>query len=184
MRAQTITALAAVAAALAAANAAVASVPAKKPKLIDPQRGTVGAMRVGDPAIKFAFGWAPPDSGMSAQGDLVPEPFQSWRNSPNPPWAIVSFTSDDQQHASAIFYRGLFKTTKGDTNGTPLSVVFKHWPTHSPPATYSPLALSGESQQLLRVQIGSADFFFSTKKLLVGIQVGDGTASRWINWKR
>jgi hypothetical protein len=184
MRSPARAAIAVTVAVLACGGPAAGSVPSKKPLLIDLQRQTVGALRLGDPAVKFAFAWAPPDFGMPSQGEAVPEAFQSWRNPPGGPWAVVSFTGDDQQHASAIFYRGPFKTTKGDTNGTPLGVVLEHWPSHGAAAPYTPSALGGVPRALLRVHIGRASFFFDTTRHLVAVQVGEGTASDWMNWKR
>jgi hypothetical protein len=183
MRSKTATALAiAVVAVAAFADAASASLPPKKPLLLDLQRPSIGTVGLADPAIKFSFAWAPPDRGNRSQDPVIPESYQSWRNPPAPPWAIVTFSADDQQHATAIFYRGSFRTTKGDTNGTPLATVMKHWPTHASVEPYLPLPTSPPSYQ--RMKIGSAYLYFNAKNLLVAVQLGDGTASLWMNEKR
>jgi hypothetical protein len=181
MRASFLTVIAA-AATLASCTIASASVPPAKPLVIDPQRQTVGSMRIGDPAVKFAFGWAPPDFGSPSLGTVIPESYQLWRNPPALPWAVVTFSADDQQHATAILYRGPFRTTKGDRNGTPLATVMKHWPSHGPLEAYLSSPTSPPRYQ--RLKAGSAYFFFNPRGRLIAIQVGTGSADRWMNERR
>jgi hypothetical protein len=174
-------AVATVLAAAGFAPAALASLPPGKRALVDFQRQSVGAIRVGEPLIKLSFAWSPPDFGAAAN-PVAPEPHQQWGNSPALPWAVVSFSDAEQQHATAIFYRGPFRTAKGDMNGTSLATVLRHWPSHgSPTMLVSPLI---GTAPYLRVPVGSSSFYFDATKRLVAIQVGDGTAALWANERR
>jgi hypothetical protein len=172
-------AIAAYAAAGVIARPAPAALPPKKPAVVNIERGAIGSLRLGDPLLKFAFTWAPPDASQPAQPPAVEEAFSSWRSGLTPPWAVVTFSDMDAQHADAIFYRGPFKTARGDKNGTSLKTFLVHWPAHGPTDLVSgrQYGLNGYT----RVKVQYAYFFF-VKSALVAVQVGDGSASDWASW--
>lgn len=173
-------AIAAVAAA-ALAQPALASLPPTKPQLVDLHRQKIGTLAIGDPAIKFSFGWAPPDRGSPALPPLIPDSFELWR-SLSLPWAVVTFSAADQQHATAILYRAPFRTTKGDVRGTTLKTVLTHWHQHGRIERFAPTIAPRPAY--LRVKIeDDGYFYFNSRKRLVAVQIGTGSADGLINYR-
>jgi hypothetical protein len=163
---------------LFAANALAAT-----PKtLVDPTRQTVGRLKLDQSAIRFSLAWGPPTYGQPSVAGVVPESLQMWRAAGALPWAIVTFSADDQQHATAILFRHPFRTPRGDVNGTARGLVEKHWPTHGPAEQYLPSP--SLTPAYTRMKVEGSYFFFNAKNQLVAIQVGSGTAGQWINWRR
>lgn len=171
----------AVVAAAALAPPALASLPPKKPQLVELQRQKIGTLAIGDPALEFSFGWAPPDRGSAAIPPLFKESFELWR-SLSLPWAVVTFSAADRQHATAILYRAPFRTTRGDVRGTPLKTALEHWRRHGKVERFAPTVAARPSY--LRVKIeDDAYFYFDSRRRLVAVQIGDGSADELINYR-
>jgi hypothetical protein len=109
------------------ASASLASAPPAKPLLLKPATGHLGSAAVGEPAFALTRVWGPADftaNPPSGGGSMM-----IWLAGKTA-WAAVTFDDPAQEHASSLFYRGPFRTARNDRNGTPLTLVLKHWPHH------------------------------------------------------
>ena len=86
-------------------------------------------------------------------------------------WAAATFDDPAQEHASSLFYRGPFRTARNDRNGTPLKLVLKHWPHHSP------LRPSATLPGYTTLTIARTRFLFNRSKRLVAIAAGTEAAT-------
>lgn len=92
-----------------AASASPASAPPVKPLLLKPATGHLGSAGPGEPAIAITGSWGPADltaNTPSGKGTMM-----IWLAGKTA-WAAATFDDPAQEHASSLFYRGLFRTAR------------------------------------------------------------------------
>lgn len=139
--------------------------------LVDLDGRALGSLRLGEPLQTFMAVWSNPDQFTTSQLTLDPRnPADAvWFARDLRPWAVVGFADTAAMRANSIYYRGPFRTPRGDRNGTPLGAFLKHWPEHG--------RLQAQGT-FVRVQVGSGYVWFDADRKLLAVQVGLGGAYR------
>jgi hypothetical protein len=138
--------------------------------LVNPEQGSVGGFRIGDPLLRVA--------------PLLPKPIADFPLQPGNLRAaaavgtldasgtfVVAFRDAAEEHSVAAYLTRLFRTARGDVNGpdgTTLEAFLAHWPDHGEPAT--------NASGVTTVAVGRAAFSFAADGRLAAVTLGDSRA--------
>jgi hypothetical protein len=103
--------------------------------LIDVGKGTVGGLKVQEPASTYVRRLGIPDYIGSLETRSKVEMLWSRTTDPKTGWATATLRSQSSTTVTELRFAGLFRTLHGDRRGTTLSTFLRHWRLQGPVVT-------------------------------------------------
>ena len=111
------------------------STPPPRTFVIDVGKGTVGGLKVQEPASTYVRRLGIPDYIGSLETRLKVEMLWSRTSDPKTGWATATLLSQSSTTVTELRFAGLFRTLHGDQRGTTLSTFLRHWRLQGPVVT-------------------------------------------------
>jgi len=111
------------------------STPPPRTFLIDVGKGTVGGLKVQEPAATYVRRLGIPDYVGSLETRSKVEMLWSRTTDPKTGWATATLRGQSSTTVTELRFAGLFRTLHGDRRGTTLSTFLRHWRLQGPVVT-------------------------------------------------
>jgi len=117
------------------AVAARLSTPPPRTFVIDVANGSVGGLRLNDPAASYVRRLGIPDYIGALESRSKIEMLWSRTTSPRTGWATATLRSAAEATVTQLRFAGTFRTLAGDRHGTDLATFLRHWRLQGPVVT-------------------------------------------------
>jgi hypothetical protein len=103
------------------------STPPPKAFLIDVGKGSIGGLKLHEPASSYVRRLGIPDYIGTLEAKSRIEMLWARTTNPKTGWATATLRSQSSTTVTELRFAGLFRTLQGDHRGTTLSAFLKHW---------------------------------------------------------
>jgi hypothetical protein len=151
------------------------STPPPKAFLIDIGKGSIGGLKLDEPASSYVRRLGIPDYIGTLETKSTIE--MLWARSTNPKtgWATATLRSSTSTTVTELRFAGLFRTLQGDRRGTTLGEFLKHWRLQGPVLTG---VVNNGVLVEYNVVVGGVVFAFDEKRTLRAVGLAAAATER------
>jgi hypothetical protein len=161
--------------ALVYANSTGVSSPPPRTFKVDVANGTVGGLRLHQPASEYIRRLGIPDYVGQLESRTKVEMLWSRSVQPTTGWATATLRSAKSTTVEELRFAGLFSTSRGDRRGTPLATFLRRWRSYAPEV----VDVKGRRGSVeYNVVVGQIVFGFDERKTHQAVGIAAGTAAR------